>query len=130
MNNTPAGNFRTLVSSIEDGFYRIEIEGHGSVKDLAPIFSRQAVFPDSRYELWVTTKLEICGNSYEVASLADLVKEELANPPEKVAIVASNDLLFGLSRVYAGRRETDTTELNVFRDEQSAINWLYLEAAS
>ena len=51
------------------------------------------------------------------------LKEKLAFP-SKVAVIAPDDLSFGLSRVYEVYREKDEIELKVFRTEQKGIEWL------
>ena len=124
MTNIPADKIRTLVSVGENGFYRVEIEGTGSAKDLSKIISDVALFPDSKNELWIARNLKLEASSTELVALADLAKA-LPHRPEKVAIVASDDLTYGLGRIYAGHRETDEHQLNVFRDEESALQWLY-----
>ena len=126
MTNIPTDNIRTLVSIGENGFYKVEIEGAGSARDLARIISEVALFPDSVHELWITRNLKLDASNVELVALADLAKE-LPHRPEKVAIVASDDLMYGLGRIYAGHRESDEHQLNVFRDEESALQWLQPE---
>lgn len=44
--------------------------------------------------------------------------------PSKVAIVASKDLVFGLSRIYEVYREEGLVKHRVFRTEKEAVAWL------
>ncbi len=129
MTEIPADNLRTLVAAGNNGFYRVEIEGVGNASDLAHVISKIAVFPDSRKELWIATKVRLTLSSAELVALADRAKE-MAHRPDKVAIVASDDLTFGLGRIYAGHRETAEHQMNVFRTEESALEWLDLDAAT
>lgn len=45
-------------------------------------------------------------------------------PAGKVAIVAPQDLTFGIFRVYAAHRDEQRVKLSVFRSEQEARDWL------
>jgi len=114
---------RTLITSGENGFYRLILEGEGTIKELQETLTQLAVFPDSKKELWVISNLTLHLSRPEIVSLAELVK---SNPhrPEMVAIVANNDLLFGLSRIFSGHREDLQTRIQVFRDEPHALDWL------
>jgi hypothetical protein len=42
----------------------------------------------------------------------------------KAAILAPQDLTFGILRIYAAYREEDQVELAVFRKRKAAIDWL------
>ena len=44
--------------------------------------------------------------------------------PEKFALVASDNLSFGLSRMYMAYRAHDDLEQDVFRSEKEALDWL------
>jgi len=44
--------------------------------------------------------------------------------PQRVAVVAPRDELFGVGRMYAQVRTTDHREVEVFRDRDSAMLWL------
>lgn len=48
--------------------------------------------------------------------------------PARVAIIASSDLAFGLSRMYQAYRSQSSTEIRVFRDLEEACRWLELDA--
>jgi hypothetical protein len=52
------------------------------------------------------------------------------NKPQKTAIVALEDLAYGLARIYSVRREEQQTEVNVFKSEEEAIRWLFNECAN
>jgi hypothetical protein len=116
-------NMRTLVTTGADGFYRLVMEGAGNLRDLREVLTQLAVFPDTKKELWIISDLTLDISTQEIIGLADLVK---SNPqrPDMVAIVADNDLLFGLSRVFSGHREDRQTQVQVFRSETNALDWL------
>lgn len=55
-----------------------------------------------------------------VASFAGITYKQ----PSRVALVASEDLSFGLSRSYNAYRENSGTELEVFRTREEALEWI------
>lgn len=116
-------DMRTLVNTGADGFYRLVLEGAGTLDELRETLTQLAVFPDTRKELWIISNLTLHISTPELVSLAELVK---SNPhrPEMVAIVADNDLIYGLSRIFSGHREDQYTRVQVFRDETKALDWL------
>ena len=116
-------DMRTLVNTGADGFYRLVLEGAGTLDELRETLTQLAVFPDTRKELWIISNLTLHISTSELVSLAELVK---SNPhrPEMVAIVADNDLIYGLSRIFSGHREDRYTRVQVFRDETKALDWL------
>lgn len=120
---------RTLVHTGVNGFYRLVLEGAGNLNDLRETLTQLAVFPDTRKELWIISNLTLHISTAEVVALAELVK---SNPhsPDLVAIVADNDLLYGLSRVFSGHRENRQTKVQVFRSEDQALDWLNASAES
>lgn len=119
---------RTLVHTGANGFYRLVLEGTGNLEDLQETLTQLAVFPDTRKELWIISNLTLHISTAQVVALAELVK---SNPhrPDMVAIVADNDLLFGLSRVFSGHREDRQTQVQVFRSEETALDWLNANTA-
>jgi hypothetical protein len=50
--------------------------------------------------------------------------------PQKTAIVALEDLAYGLARIYSVHREEQQTEVNVFRSEEEAMRWLFNECTN
>ena len=61
--------------------------------------------------------------STQIQELADYAKSKFS-PPSRVAIVATEDLAFGLSRMYEAFRAQDMVDIEIFRNEQDAHNWL------
>lgn len=114
---------RTLMYAGDNGFYGIVMQGKATLPELRKVLTKNAVFPDTRLELWLIDELELDLSSSELALLAELVKSNTYQP-QKTAIVTGNDLLFGLSRVFSGYRESEHTQVNVFRDVESAVEWL------
>jgi hypothetical protein len=44
--------------------------------------------------------------------------------PAKVAMLVKEDLSYGVSRMYEVFRNTDLTQINVFKDKTEAVRWL------
>jgi hypothetical protein len=61
--------------------------------------------------------------STQIQELADYAKTKFS-PPSRVAIVATEDLAFGLSRMYEVFRAQEMVDIEIFRHEQDAQNWL------
>ena len=60
----------------------------------------------------------------DVKQVARLARR-MVHRPSKTAILVSNDLSYGLSRVYAAYREEPDTRTRVFTSEAAARAWLH-----
>ena len=58
----------------------------------------------------------------EVRAIADIVKSRIA--VGRMAVVASDDLYFGLGRMFQAFTASDGLEVGVFRDYDEAIQWM------
>lgn len=76
----------------------------------------------SRLRLWDLT----CGVDLPPEQVRELAEhgKSLTSPVAKVAVVATEDLTYGLSRMYGIFREEEHVEFRVFRTEQEARAWL------
>lgn len=59
----------------------------------------------------------------DLKNVADIAKSEKFKP-SKIAVVAPDDLAFGLARMHEVYREQKNQEYQVFRTEQAATKWL------
>ena len=64
----------------------------------------------------------------KLEEIADYAKIKFL-PPSKVAIVAPKDLSYGISKVYEAFRRQEGLEIEIFRSEQKALNWLKTNSA-
>lgn len=63
--------------------------------------------------------------SAHIRSLSEMVITEKLDSPIRLAIVTPRDVDFGLSRMYATlAADSVSSEVQVFRSEQSALKWL------
>ncbi len=82
-----------------------------------------ALCEQNRLRLWDLT----CGiklTTAEVKALARYAKSKLTTPLSRAAIVAPDDLTFGLFRVHDVEREDLLVEQFVFRNRRDALAWL------
>ena len=79
------------------------------------------------YELVVHEEnMEILQSSNESIASANNMKRVLKKfKKAAIAFVAGNDLAFGLCRQLQMRLENECLQLSVFRDEETALKWLY-----
>ena len=73
--------------------------------------------------LWDFSIFGLSLSNSQLEKLAEYGKRRFTNP-SRVAIVASEDLTFGLSRMYEVYREEDRLQFKVFRTELEARQWL------
>jgi hypothetical protein len=77
---------------------------------------------DSGRRMWVLEKgLDLSPDDLQIAASAGKAK---LKRPSKMAVVATEDLSFGLSRVFEFFRYQDGVESRVFRNEEEALVWL------
>ena len=82
-----------------------------------------AALKQKALRLWNFSKGSLNLTSTQIQELADYAKTKFS-PPSRVAIVATEDLAFGLSRMYEAFRAQEMVDIEIFRNEQDAHNWL------
>jgi len=98
------------------------------IKQSAATMWRLAEGPDIRM-LWDLRKAKFDLEVAQVSDLADTVKLMIASGESRIAFVVTEDLEFGLIRMYEAFRHSDTSRTSVFRDRDKAIAWLEGNAA-
>lgn len=73
--------------------------------------------------LWDLSAADADLSRDEIRRIADLAQRE-EHSPARIAMLVSGDLAFGQTRILGVFRETERTEVQVFRDEASARHWL------
>jgi len=105
-------------------------KGVGQVTEADIAAFVNALLADPEYVHRKTCLVDFTDASFEVPSeriheLANRHRELLARAtPVKIAVVAPEDLCFGLARMYAHYRSLLGVEIVAFRDEVSARAWL------
>jgi hypothetical protein len=83
-------------------------------------------FPDSRFEIWDLSQLDLDLEGDQIRSLAELAKTK-KHRPARSAILVHGDLAYGLFRMFSMNREQPEIETRVFTDENEARAWLLSE---
>jgi hypothetical protein len=73
--------------------------------------------------LWDLTKVDFNFTLEEIKNISKYGKSKLIEP-NKLAVVAFNDLAYGEMRQFMVYREEDVSSVCVFRCETEAFNWL------
>lgn len=109
----------------------VAFEGDVSLDDIRSYRSSLAGDPAWRKEFRQLVDVRSAGlkalSAEAVRSLADRAEE--LDPVlgfGKVAVVVSQDLHYGLARMYQAMSEGSAREVEVFRDPDSALSWLGL----
>ena len=111
---------------ITDGITTVCYSKAPGMDDIRSSIDEAAAINRSGLRLWNFSSGSLNLSSAQLQELSEYAQSKFL-PPSKVAIVASEDLAFGLSRVYEVFREQEQVELEIFRIEQEAIDWLKKE---
>ena len=112
--------------------YTVEVVGditvvryinHPELDDLRRSIDEAAAIRPSGLRLWDFSQGGLNLAVPELAEIANYAKTKFSSP-SKVAIVAPKDLSFGTSRIYEAIRQQEGMELEIFRSEQKAMEWL------
>lgn len=109
----------------KDGVLHIAVQGDPTVSDIKQTLdqTRDASGYNNLARLWDFRKSSFEFTAEELeeiashASTADL-------DPARVAMLVSQDLSYGVSRIYEAYRKSALTDVKVFRDEAAALEWL------
>ena len=94
-----------------------------SLEDIRMSIDEAASISASGLRLWDFSHSGWDLTSTQLQKLAEYAKTKFFSP-SKVALVATKDLSFGISRVYETLRKQEGLEIEVFRSEQKAVSWL------
>lgn len=104
-----------------EGITTIRFEVAPSVDQVRAAFDE--LTPDcSTLRLW-----EFCvGYDWSIEEVQRMAahRNDAIPEPQRVALVAAQDIAFGLSRMYEALREHATFEVRIFRDAEKARAWL------
>ena len=109
----------------KDGVLFINIEGDPTVQDIKKALdkTRDKSGYSNLSRLWDFRKTAFDFSAEELEEIASHASSA-DHDPSRVAILVSQDLSFGVSRMYEVYRKNTLTDVNVFRDEPEAIAWL------
>ena len=95
-----------------------------------PTFSEAKMAVNEIYEnfpyekrLWDITNINFNFTTNEIIEIANYGKSKFTKP-NKIALIATDDLAYGEMRQFMVYREQEISEARVFRNKQEAIEWL------
>ncbi|MCR9261789.1 MAG: hypothetical protein NXH95_18890 [Pseudomonadaceae bacterium] len=105
-----------------NGITYIEIEGLPTVDELILITDKASEMENIERSLWRLKK----GIDLEADDLRRVASHvsQLSLPKARAAIVASEDLAYGLIRMYLAFLDIEGVSVRVFREEEAAVAWL------
>jgi hypothetical protein len=113
---------KTYKIEAKNGIICVRFKQNPSALDICNSLDDVAKLKHGEFRLWDFT----CGVdlSRDVVEKAATYARSIHMPSGKVAIIAPQDLTFGLFRMFATYREEEDIDLNVFRTEIEAVAWL------
>ncbi len=118
----------SIFLSFDDaGIAKLVVTGSPSLNEA--IEASEALYRDSRFSrpsriLWDLSEGRFSWTQEEVREFGDFVRENRPVGPGRAAVLASDELSFGLSRMYELRSDDIPVEVASFRDAESALTWL------
>lgn len=106
----------------------------GSVPDGEFLTSYKALFQDARYDKSFNILIDLrradssARSPNTLRDFASFVQQQFAAAESgpKVAVVAPDDISFGMARMYEALSDSVPWEFKVFRDAAAAVSWLGL----
>jgi hypothetical protein len=111
------------ISNDGKGYYHISFEAPTSFEEIFDAIEESESFVGTERELWNITSIDFDYSTEQLENFASRAKNKTTKP-RRVAIVATKDLAYGLSRMYSVFREEGNIQVEVFRSEQEALLWL------
>ena len=121
MNPPPKGP--TYVIEREDDIVRVDYKRSPQPEDMYELLDQLGEMEDSELRMYVMIDAEILLSTAEVREGAEYAREK-KNQPRRIAVVAPGDITYGISRIFKVFRESQETELQVFRSLDDAREWL------
>ena len=108
-----------------DGICIVRFAAAPSFEQAKEAITEVSQFPESKRRIYdLSNGLDLSSN--ELAKLAEHGKR-LFTKPSRVAIVATEDLAYGLARLESVYREDGIIDQATFRTEAEALDWLGLD---
>jgi len=106
-----------------DGVMTIRFSNAPGVEELFAALDDAAEGDPTRLRLWDFSSTGLRLSADEVRAVADYSRTKQF-PPSRIAIVAPDDLAFGLSREFGAFRVEEQWRIEVFRSVEEARAWL------
>ena len=113
----------SYVISRENGIVRIDFRRSPNREEVLHLALELNAIEDATRRLYVIVDADILLSTAEVKEGAEYAKS-LDRQPDRIAVVAPNDISHGISRIFKVFRESPETEMEVFRTLEEARAWL------
>lgn len=117
----------TYEISQEGGVTRIEFNLSPSKAEMMALMEELASLEGSERRMYVMEKAEILLSTADVREGAEVARKKQSQP-RRIVVVAPGSITYGISRIFKVFRESEDTELAIFRDEDAGREWLLSEA--
>ena len=110
------------------GIVQVRFVRPPQVEDFCRALDEVVELDTNQFRLWDFS----CGvnwSSAELEKIAAYAKTTVRVPSSKIAIIAPDDLTYGLFRIHDESRVDEYSEQIVFRTETEALHWLYQQMA-
>ena len=109
-----------------NGIVRVTLRGEISLEDMMAILEQIA--PEGHYtsnkRLWDVRSTTSTITGDHLQRFADAGRSRDTDEPARVAVVASEDFQFGMSRLHEVYRTSETLTQRAFRSPDEAVAWL------
>jgi hypothetical protein len=113
----------SYVITREEAITRIDFKRNPDSEEMVALLATLDEMKDTALRMYVMIEAEVLLSTAEVREGADTARS-FSNQPTRVAIVAPGDITYGISRIFKVFRESDSTQLQVFRELDEARGWL------
>lgn len=107
----------------EDDIVRVDYQRSPEQAEMFALIEQLDEMENSSLRMYVMIDAEILLSTAEVKEGAEYARER-KNQPLRIAVVAPGDITYGISRIFKVFRESEATELQVFRSVDAARDWL------
>ena len=114
---------RSYTITREDDIVRIDYRRNPHNEEMLELLEQLSEMENSELRMYVMLDAEILLSTNEVREGAEYARK-LKNQPRRIAVVAKSELTYSISRIFKVFRESQDTELMVFRDVDAARDWL------
>lgn len=114
----------------EQGVARVVAEGEVNFQEAVDTVKK--LNADPRFQvptrlLWDLRAGRVNIGAEEIRQFADFVSKTRTEGRGRTAVVAHDDMAFGMSRMYEILTEKRLVEVKIFRDSEAALRWLQEE---
>ncbi len=111
------------ISNDGKGYYHISFEAPTSFEEIYDAIEESESFVNTERELWNIANIDFDYSTGQLEIFASRAKKKTIKP-RRTAIVATQDLAYGLAHMFSVFREEGDIQIEVFRSEQEALLWL------